>query len=506
MHCIIIMLDTLQLDLALCSMRRKRLRQLPEVTVTANSKTHGKKICIDRVPESSNCRLGDSGIISGNVTQQHVLENQTAHNMLPLRAKSFVSDASVQAPHLVSNQSRYQIGVGTPRSMLDHGSGSVVNTSGASPAGQDMMIPYVDTVNSSPSPRGKRENQDGQMSPLSSFNKRPKNTPVGLDGIHQQQIGPHIDGFHGSDMNWKNMVLQHQAMTRGIPYANTGLQKYPQPAIEGVLNQDGGATAFAANQQGMRYGAKDEQFETVKVDDGSKNVAQMVEAEASHLDTQQSRIQQRLPQHAIMRSNFPQSWNNLSQHMEKDGRKEEQLQKRKSVQSPRLSAGTLVQSPLSSKSGEFSSGSAGPHFGTVTNATIGLSPKEKAAMTSIPAVGGTPSLTSSANDSMQRQHQAQVLAKRRSNSLPKTPAMTGVGSPASVSNMSLPLNANSPSVGTPPLTELSMLEIFSKIEMVTMRYNVYLSTFALEHFEYFAILIFLFYVAVSMIDIIQHTK
>lgn len=480
---------------------------MPEVTVTANSKTHGKKICIDRVPESSNCRLGDSGIISGNVMQQHVLENQTAHNMSPnnmlaLRAKSFVSDASVPAPHLVSNQSRYQMGVGTPRSMQDHGSGSVVNTSGASPAGQDMMISYVDTVNSSSSLHGKRENQDGQMSPLSSFNKRAKTTPVGLDGIHQQQIGPHIDGFHGSDMNWKNM-LQQQAMARGIQYANAGLQKYPQPAIERVLNQDGGATAFAASQQGMRYGAKDEQFETVKVDEGSKNVAQMVDAETSHLDTQQSRIQQRLPQHSIMRPNFPQSpLNNPSQHMEKDGRKEEQLQKRRPVQSPRLSAGTLVQSPLSSKSGEFSSGSVGPHFGTVTNATIGVSPKEKAAMTSIPAVGGTPSLTLSANDSVQRQHQAQLAAKRRSNSLPKTPAMTGVGSPASVSNMSLPLIANSPSVGTPPSTELTMPEIFSKIEMVTMRYSVYLFTFALEHCEYFSLHIFLSYVAVSMIYII----
>ncbi|KAF3451997.1 hypothetical protein FNV43_RR08093 [Rhamnella rubrinervis] len=467
-----------KLDLALCSMRRKRLRQMPEVTVTANSKTHGKKICIDRVPESSNCRLGDSGIISGNMMQQHVLENQTAHNispnnMLALRAKGFVPDASVPVPHLVSNQSRYQMGVGTPRSLQDLGSGSVVNTSGASPTGQDMMISYPDTVNSSSSLHGKRENQDGQMSPLSSFNKRTKTPPVGLDGIHQQQIGPHIDGFHGSDMNWKNMLLQQQAMGRGIQYANGGLQKYPQSAIEGILNQDGGATAFAASQQGIRYGAKDEQFETVKVDDESKNVTQMVEAETSHLDTQQSRIQQRLPQHAIMRSNFPQShWNNLSQHMEKDGRKEEQLQKRKSVQSPRLSSGTLVQSPLSSKSGEFSSGSAGPHFGTVTNATIGVSPKEKATMTSIPAVGGTPSLTSSANDSMQRQHQAQLAAKRRSNSLPKTPAMTGVGSPASVSNMSLPLNANSPSVGTPPVNELTMLEIFSKIEMVTMRHKL----------------------------------
>ncbi|GLT53110.1 hypothetical protein SLA2020_264040 [Shorea laevis] len=50
--------------------------------------------------------------------------------------------------------------------------------------------------------------------------------------------------------------------------------------------------------------------------------------------------------------------------------------------------------------------------------------------------------------------------------------MNGVGSPASVSNMSVPLNANSPSVGTPPLVDQTMLERFSKIEMVTMRHQL----------------------------------
>jgi hypothetical protein len=47
--------------------------------------------------------------------------------------------------------------------------------------------------------------------------------------------------------------------------------------------------------------------------------------------------------------------------------------------------------------------------------------------------------------------------------------MSNVGSPASVSNISVPLNANSPSIGTPPMADQSMLERFAKIEMVTMR-------------------------------------
>jgi hypothetical protein len=260
-------------------------------------------------------------------------------------------------------------------------------------------------------------------------------------------------------MNWKNSLLQQQAMTRGIQYANSGIQKYPHQMLEGVVHPNAAATSFSAGQPGMRLGLKEEQLETEKPDvlGQGKNDRQMMEAEAGHLDTQQLQVQQRLPQH-LMRSNFPQGgWNNLSQ----DCRKEEPHQKRKLAQSPRLSTG-LAHSPLSSKSGELSSGSAGPHFGATV--ALGSSQREKSMATA-------PSLTSSANDPLQRQHQAQVAAKRRSNSLPKTPIMSNVGSPASVSNISVPLNANSPSIGTPPMADQSMLERFAKIEIVTMRYK-----------------------------------
>ncbi|KAG2722576.1 hypothetical protein I3760_02G133100 [Carya illinoinensis] len=471
-----------KLDLSLSSVRKKRLRQPPEVTVTSSIKTHGKTVCIDRVPESSNSRLGDTGIISGNVMPQQVHENLTAQhvgptNMLALRPKSFVSDASVSALPVASHQPRYQMGVGTPRSMQDPGSGLAINASGASPAGQDMMISYAENVNSSVSVLGKRESQDGQMSPLSSFNKRARPSPVALDGMQQQQIGPHGDGLHRSDVNWKNTLLQQQAMARGSPYANTGIQKFSQQVFEGALNQDAGTMPFTAGQQGTRYVTKEEHFEIDKIDGSdihcSKNDMQVMETETGHLDPQQAR-RQRLPHNSFMRSNFPQtSWNNLGQRMEKDPRKDDQLHKRKSVQSPRISTGALAQSQLSSKSGEFSSSSVGPHFGQVaTAAALVASQKETAISTSVPSVGGATSLASSANDSMQHQHQAQIAAKRRSNSLPKTPAMSGIGSPASVGNISVPLNANSPSVGSPPLADQTMLERFSKIEMVTMRHQL----------------------------------
>ncbi|XP_061949434.1 protein PHYTOCHROME-DEPENDENT LATE-FLOWERING [Populus nigra] len=452
-----------KLNLDLSSFHRKRLRQTPEVTVTSNNRIHGKNVFINRVSESSNSRSGDSGIISGNVIPQHVQENQSTqnlgpNNMLTLRARSFVPDGNVPGLTLVPQQQRYQIGI-SPRSMQDQGS-SLINVSGASPSRQDMIVAYTNIINPGGSLHGKRENQDAQSLPLSSFNKRARLTPAGPDGIQQQQMGLHMDSLHESEMNWKNSLLQQQAMTRGIQYANSGIQKYPHQMLEGVVHQNAAATSFSAGQPCMRLGLKEEQLETEKPDvlGQGKNDRQMMEAEAGHLHTQQLQVQQRLPQH-LMRSNFPQGgWNNLSQ----DCRKEEPHQKRKLAQSPRLSTG-LAHSPLSSKSGELSSGSAEPHFGATV--ALGSSQRDK-------SMAAAPSLTSSANDPLQRQHQAQVAAKRRSNSLPKTPIMSNVGSPASVSNISVPLNANSPSIGTPPMADQSMLERFAKIEIVTMRHQL----------------------------------
>ncbi|PPR87979.1 hypothetical protein GOBAR_AA32715 [Gossypium barbadense] len=449
----------LQLDLASCSLRRKRLRQTPEVTVTSTSKFNAKKVG----------RLREAGIVSGSLMLQQenlIPQNIGSSNILALRPKSFVQDSSVSALPMSSQSPRYPMGLMNSRSMQDHGSSSVVSASAASPVGQDMPMSYADSINSGASFLGKRENADGPMSPLSGLSKRTRLNAVGPDGIPRHQVGTHMDGLHGQDMSWKNMLLPQQSMARGIQYANAGMQKYPQQVFEGVLNQEAGAMPFAAGQQALRYSAKEEPFDPTDKLDGSELNR---EADANHLDPQQ-RLQPR-SFHGFARPGFSQTpWNNINQHVEKDARKEEQFQKRKSVQSPRLSGGALPQSPLSAKSGEFLGGPVGPHFGPVAATTsLGATVKEKGAVNSVPAVGGTPSLTSSANDSMQRQHQAQAVAKRRSNSLPKTPAINTVGSPASVSNISVPLNASSPSVGTPPSADQSVLERFSKIEIVTMR-------------------------------------
>ncbi|KAL0441332.1 UNVERIFIED_CONTAM: protein PHYTOCHROME-DEPENDENT LATE-FLOWERING [Sesamum radiatum] len=454
-----------KLNLALRSMRRKRLRQIPEVAVSSNN-IHGKKVCLDRVPESS--RLGDSGSLVHQSSYENLnTQNNVSSTMLPLRNNSFGADASLLSSPLVSQQSKYQIGVGSPRMIKDQRSGALLNASVASPGGQDMMIPFTD--NGAASIHGKsRDNQDGQLSPLT--HKKPRLTHTGGDG-NLQHLGPQMDNLHGSELHWKNTLMQQQSIGRGIQYANSGVQKFSPQMYEGGLNQEGGPIPFTIGQQGIRYNLKEEPVETERLDKPELSRMSMGEAELSNIDPQQSRLQQRMP-HQFMRSSFPQTpWNNLGQPLDNNPRKEDSFQKRKLVQSPRVSAGGLPQSPLSSKSGEFSSGSIGPQFGAVVTSGLVSSQKEKSAVTSVPSVGvgGNPSFTSSANDSMQRQNPAQAAAKRRSNSLPKTPAISGVGSPASVSNMSVPITASSPPVGTQTLGDQTMLERFSKIEVVAMR-------------------------------------
>ncbi|CAN1169101.1 Protein PHYTOCHROME-DEPENDENT LATE-FLOWERING [Linum perenne] len=451
-----------KLNLNLASLRRKRLRQMPNVTVTPTNRLHGKKVCIDQVPESSNSRFSDPNVMSGNMMQPHVQENLSAPNLGPgnmLGARSFVQDGSIQAFPLVSSQPRYQPAVGS----------GPVNISAASPGGQETMVTYNDNVNASASLHGKRENQDGQTSPLPNYNKRARMI-LGPDGKQQPQVGPCMDNFQAADANWKNSLLQQQVMARGMQYANAGIQKYPQ-MFEGVMNQGAGTTSFSAGQLPLRFGPKEEQFESDKLDASELNQGKsdmQIDNNMGSLDPHQLRLQQRLPQH-MMRPNLPQAgWSNISQ----DTKKEEQLPKRKSAQSPRLSAGTLAQSPLSSKSGEYSSNSAGPHIGSVAAIAALASQKDKSAVTSLPAIGGTSSFNSSGNDTLQRQHQAQVSAKRRSNSVSKTTVMNGVGSPASVSNISNSLNANSPNVGTPPMADQAILERFAKIEMVASRHQL----------------------------------
>ena len=233
-----------------------------------------------------------------------------------------------------------------------------------------------------------------------------------------------------------------------------------QPNARGIANQDG---------------LKLEKADSIMV----KTDMPIMEAEGSFMDP---RFQQKFQQQSLLRTaNQQPGWNNLNHQVEKEFKKEEHYQKRKLIQSPRLSAGAIAQSPLTVKSTEVSCGSMGTPYGAASSAaSLGQLHREKSAMAGNPAAVLSTSITSSANDSMQAQHQVQLGSKRRSNSLPKTQVISGIGSPASVNTMGGSMNASSPSVNTPQLIDQSMQDRFAKIERVAMRYisplSVYLFT------------------------------
>ncbi|VFR00140.1 unnamed protein product [Cuscuta campestris] len=422
-----------KLNLAISTMRRKRLREIS--------------------------RSGDAGAIMqqsayGNVHLQSIGPN----NMEAARTNNFCSDVSIPpASPLVSNQLNHQIGTGSPRTMQDQRP-VVIDSSAASPA-------MPDTMSSGPL-HGKRENPEEQSHSLANFNKRARFSIIAQDGNQMQNAGPQIDSFDGSDSHWRNTLL----LQRGVPYSNTGPQRFSQKMFERGMNLHEAGMPSGVGQQVARYGLKEEPSELEKPVGPSRNEMQAMDTDMSHIDPQVLRQHQKAA-HQFSRSGLPQTqWNNASQPLENSARKEDSFQKRKQVQSPHFSGGGLPQSPLSSKSGDFSSGSVGPHqYGSAVTSGLAVSLKEKPV--SLP--GGATSFTSGVNDSMQRHHQAQIAAaKRRTNSLPKTPAMSGVGSPASVSNMSVPINACSPPVGNPPSAEQIMLERFSKIEIIVARYQL----------------------------------
>ncbi|XP_074268242.1 protein PHYTOCHROME-DEPENDENT LATE-FLOWERING-like [Silene latifolia] len=367
-----------KIDLGIVGMRKKRLRQIPEVTVTSNNRSYGKKICIGHASESS---------IYGDIMSQHDQENVLSQGTTNQRT---IDDPS-QGP------------------VLPHG---------VSSAGQNIPIPYANDMNLSAT--AKMVNQESQLPTYSNFNKRGRLASSEPDGLQHQQDGSFMDGFQRSDMQWRNPMLQPHQNASGVQYGNPGM-KYPQLVGEGVTTMDG-----------------------MKLEKAEPNMIKtntQMEAEGNHMDPRVG-------------------WNNLGQQIEKDPRKEDQFSKRKPIQSPRLSA-------------EMSYGSMSTHYGAVSSgAPLGQVQREKSRVTPVPAAGRASSGTSLGNDPMQYQHQAQLAAKRRPNSLPRTPAISGVGSPVSLNNMGGPMNASSPSISTPQLTEHDMLERFAKIEVVAMRHQL----------------------------------
>ncbi|RWW00228.1 hypothetical protein BHE74_00042503 [Ensete ventricosum] len=446
----------LMLNLGLC--KRRRLQQVSEV----NSE---KNICIGRIPMNANCVAGGPGTQITNASLQQVYDNipmQHGSSGIPSFRPNTYGQEAIRAALPLPPQSKLQ-----PATVAqDHASGLPANFSGVNAkmsSSQNMMSSYTDTIGSNSPVSMKRDNPDAQLTSMAAAMKRQKQTPIGLDGIQQQQqTGPQLAG---TDMQWKNQLLQSQLDIKGIQYSSTlAGQRYPSSTISNIPNREQG-TSIYFNQQGMRYGAKEDQTDRQELE-RSKDALQTLDSDNNALDLQQSRAHLLL--HSSMRNHPPTAaqWTNARPVSEKDTGKDDALQRRKSVPSPRVSSGPMVQSPVSSRSGEISSGSVGGQFGGVATASAMGVQKDKLTANTNAAIGA-PSVTSSPSDSV-RQHQTSGTGKRKQNS--KTPAVSAVGSPASVNNVNFPLIANSPSIGTAPVGDQVILERFAKIDAVAQRY------------------------------------
>lgn len=427
--------------------KKRRLRQNPEVVVTSNNMSHGKKVCIDRVSE--NMKSDEMGISGVNAVHQG-LDNTAIQNM------SGGSQTFRPANFSMLSQTGIQQTVNYPAIGNDRGAGTPMNYAGinSSISSPQNLMAYNETTNGLLSV--KREMADAPLQDP----KRVKTT-VSVDDMQQQQQTRHQPaGLGGQEMQWKNQQLQ-QLDVKGMQYAASVGQRYTHPHVQEPAS-------IYSNQLGMRYGAKQEQMDGM---DKSKDTLQAMAPENSVLDQQQPQAPH-LSQQAGPRN--MQQWQNPRFSGEKDLKKEEMLQRRKIAATSRVSSVPMVQSPVSSKSGEISSSSMSAQFGAAVTSAVMGSQKDKFPANSNPAVVGYPPVASSPSDSMHRMQQPSVApSKRKSNSVPKTqPPVSGVGSPASVSNMHAVLNASSPSIGTAPMGDQAILERFVKIDAISQRYKI----------------------------------
>ncbi|KAF3792302.1 hypothetical protein EJ110_NYTH00435 [Nymphaea thermarum] len=442
------------------SLHRKRTRQSPSVQVLSNNLSHGKKVSIERVGENDKNQLV---LPSVDAAIQRPPYNVAAQSLPSpsFRIQSTGQDFSRQAMG-AALQPKYQTMINNSKSGHDQASNvtspnaSAINTNFIQGTAQDLQNSYKD-----PRPSlAKREGQGMQM-PSNFETKRPRQEQLGLDGIHPQHAGLQMDySLLGPDSSWKSALLQQQFENKRN--ANVTNQKHPQQAendarqtVQGISKSDVGLPYV--DDRGLRYNVKVEQPEVVKLEKQdalmTKDDHSTLGMSPSHTDSLMQPQQQ--AQQSFMRFSSQSQWHNLGNFIEKDQKKEDASQKRKQAPTSRVSGGTMENSPVSSKSGEMSSGSLGAHYNMNTQ-------KEKASDT---ATGAT-SVSSCLTDAGRQQNP--MSGKRKQVPLTRTPA---VGSP--------PFNANSPSIGTPPIPpsgpkpDPTFIERFSKLEAVVQRYGLH---------------------------------
>ncbi|KAK9734435.1 hypothetical protein RND81_04G139400 [Saponaria officinalis] len=148
-----------------------------------------------------------------------------------------------------------------------------------------------------------------------------------------------------------------------------------------------------------------------------------------------------------------------SLQMEKDQRNEEQFSKTTSIPSPRLSVATAVtRPPTSVRSAKNFARLKGAHREAVSSAAA-----------SEQVISEKAGATSSTNDFIQEQHQADMI---RSNSFQTNPEINGDDSFVILDRTDDLENSSDLFISTPQVTDHNMLERFAKMKIVTTRHQL----------------------------------
>jgi hypothetical protein len=225
-----------QLDLGLGT--KRRAQDGPELVVTTNNKSHGKKVCIDRAMLEHHPAMQPQNVLVGNST---ALTHQDSSNLMQ---NNIPMSGSAHMYRQNSNVSQEAARLGLPplSSQPANNPQQTINYQGPSSFGQNLQGGYLDSVSGFNAPLAvKREMLE---SPMPGPDMKKMRQSIGMDDISQQQ-----HQIRATQMTGLNPQLQHyaapmngQRVPNQDPNPSSGLSSLPgQPYINQVMRYGGGS-------------------------------------------------------------------------------------------------------------------------------------------------------------------------------------------------------------------------------------------------------------------------
>ncbi|KAH9305844.1 hypothetical protein KI387_010248, partial [Taxus chinensis] len=508
-----------KLNLGLPMTRRERIqkRRLPSVKVMSNNLSNVKNFSIEGNDEKAIPQPGIAGTTSAfddssiSCSQESSAPTSAdistrSKTQCNLESVQDLSRLGVQGP---SNSLQMQPGLN--RSRILHGQGNpsstVTSMSFASTSLQDWTN-TMDGRNIHGSMLGKRDSRDIAMGSKPDL-KKPKLEQTCMDKFPQQNIGPIFDTKITRDQQRKDLPVHQNRSNESMYISDMSIQRLTQQVtadddqqfrVGEMSGQDCKLPSYIDPRSAGVFKVKEEQVDFERGQIGieresqevgrSKETPYLMELD-NDLSAPQQMPSQRFSQQQYGKSSF--QWQNIGQPSEKDQKRDELLQKKKLVQSPRemlkQEVKSVLQSPPLTKAGELSQSltstavtsiSLGPSYNNMA-APVGEQKEKSLGIATVPTAAT--SVNSSQIDSQQQQaQQSMSFARRRSNSLSRQPSASGVASPGSVTNSMAPSNVNSPSTSTAVKADQSVvsqgqnkqLETISTLVSIIQRHNLHI--------------------------------